>query len=80
MADMKDKKLNDNEMEQVSGGSALDVLETAGKGFFSGGFRVLCVFGIHQWRDNHTEYSGDGKMLNWDRTCKICGKHDVGHI
>ena len=48
MADMKDMKLNDNEMEQVSGGSALDVLETAGKGFFSGGFRVLCVFGIHQ--------------------------------
>ena len=26
MADMKDKKLNDNEMEQVSGGDVLDVL------------------------------------------------------
>ena len=42
MADMKDKKLNDNEMEQVSGGDVLDVLETAGKGLFFGGSRVLC--------------------------------------
>ena len=79
MADMKDKKLNDNEMEQVSGGDVLDVLETAGKGLFFGGSRVLCVFGLHQWRYNAGEYE-NSKLVRWERTCAICGKHDVGHI
>ena len=79
MADMKDKKLNDNEMEQVSGGDVLDVLETTGKGLFFGGSRVLCVFGLHQWRYNAGEYRNN-KLVSWERTCVICGKHDAGHI
>ena len=79
MADMKDKKLNDNEMEQVSGGDVLDVLETTGKGIFFGGSRVLCVFGLHQWQYNSGKYTNN-KLVSWERTCQICGKHDVGHI